>query len=506
MILAKHIWALLCLFGILAGLGLSACSSDGVGCNNDTDCPGTQRCFDGVCRYEVNDPCRDVECPSGQICRNGDCYPMDLDQDEDGYPVVVDCDDGNPEINPGAPERCNGVDDDCDLEIDEQILCGQTCQETQQNPATSPPSDCDAGTPCEQCYAYENSFYYCLEYNGAAHAFRAHPQTTPCDTEHHCDTLRCDEQAWHCDGQNQAWIPGDVPTGDAEACNNIDDDCDGTVDGPAAAADCPTTSHGVPRCDAGTCSFECEAGYHVCGVRCVDSSSPDSCGDRCEACQAPANGDPTCENGVCGFVCHEGHRPLGESCTPCNDSNYCGIDCQPCPGALDCCDGMCTDTSSDPLHCGDCDTSCPSASDICCPNTICCDSAQPLCCGLYCCSSASQCCPGDICCALDGSCCNDHCCNPPNSICCNEGCCPDAHPLCWGQFCCDQDAILCPGETGCCSQDWPVCCGDGACCPAETVCCSNIEGCCPSTHPVCCNGNPDFCCPAGMVCCGDSCC
>ena len=41
------------------------------------------------------------------------------DNDQDGHPSSVDCHDGDPLIFPGAAERCNGLDDDCDMIIDE---------------------------------------------------------------------------------------------------------------------------------------------------------------------------------------------------------------------------------------------------------------------------------------------------------------------------------------------------------------------------------------------------
>lgn len=39
----------------------------------------------------------------------------------EGYATAPDCDDGDPLVNPGAPEACNGADDDCDSEIDEDV-------------------------------------------------------------------------------------------------------------------------------------------------------------------------------------------------------------------------------------------------------------------------------------------------------------------------------------------------------------------------------------------------
>lgn len=43
------------------------------------------------------------------------------DADGDGFTIEVDCDDGDGAVNPGASERCNGEDDDCDTIIDENV-------------------------------------------------------------------------------------------------------------------------------------------------------------------------------------------------------------------------------------------------------------------------------------------------------------------------------------------------------------------------------------------------
>ena len=42
------------------------------------------------------------------------------DSDDDDWPDSVDCEPDNPAVFPGAPELCNGIDDDCDADIDEE--------------------------------------------------------------------------------------------------------------------------------------------------------------------------------------------------------------------------------------------------------------------------------------------------------------------------------------------------------------------------------------------------
>ena len=44
------------------------------------------------------------------------------DMDSDGYLSDEDCNDSQAEVHPGAPELCDGMDNDCDGEVDEEVM------------------------------------------------------------------------------------------------------------------------------------------------------------------------------------------------------------------------------------------------------------------------------------------------------------------------------------------------------------------------------------------------
>jgi hypothetical protein len=63
-----------------------------------------------------------------------------------------------------------------------------------------------------------------------------------------------------------------------------------------------------------------DAGQHLCGQTCVDSTSVASCGASCVPCADPDNGSATCNGTTCGIACDPNFTPSGttcvRSCTP----------------------------------------------------------------------------------------------------------------------------------------------------------------------------------------------
>ncbi len=114
-----------------------------------------------------------------------------VDEDADGVLYPTDCDDRDAATFPGADETCNGVDDDCDGEADEDAVDVSTFYAD-----TDGDGHGDAADPVEACVAPEGYV----------------------------------ETGDDCDDGSAAVSPSAE-----ESCNDTDDDCDGAVD---EALDC----------------------------------------------------------------------------------------------------------------------------------------------------------------------------------------------------------------------------------------------------------------------------
>lgn len=74
--------------------------------------------------------CDDSDCVNAPACGgNGDTGDSDVDNDGDGYTADEDCNDNDKNINPGAKEKCNNKDDDCDGTVDNDPTNGATYYE-----------------------------------------------------------------------------------------------------------------------------------------------------------------------------------------------------------------------------------------------------------------------------------------------------------------------------------------------------------------------------------------
>lgn len=205
-----------------------------------------------------------------------------FDQDGDGQPspvtcpdvaTALDCDDSNADVYVGAPELCNGLDDDCDVEVDEDTSvdndndgytsCGGDCNDQDNSAYPLAPEKCDGqdnncdGTP-DDGFDLDGDGYLDAQscpfaslkdcddnnvaiYNGA---------TEVCDTlDNNCNGITDEGFDLDKDGHKDADACGElvdepdcddtdpeVYTGAIERCDGKDNNCDASID--EGLADC----------------------------------------------------------------------------------------------------------------------------------------------------------------------------------------------------------------------------------------------------------------------------
>jgi hypothetical protein len=372
--------------GGCAQQGVFVCRPGGdVGCTAAPGLPSLEICngVDDDCDGAIDDG---LDCP--------DCLP-----DEVCNGLDDDCDDTIDEgvsnacgqCGPVPPEQCNGSDDDCDGETDEGLLnaCGQ-CGPVPLEQCNGLDDDCDGQidegvrNACGHCGAVPNEACNNADddcdgqtdegVRNACGQCGAVPNEACNDLDDDCDDQIdeggvCAGRAERCDGLDQDadgrvdedltrtcgvsnvgacrtgtetcesgdWAPcvGDVRPR-SEACNNADDDCDGSTDEGISQL----CGSDVGRCRIG--GQTCQAG--VFGA-CLDAIAP-----RAEICDGVDDDcDGTTDEGVlnacglCGPAPDETCNSIDDDCDGRIDerlSQQCGSDIGTCrPGLQQCADG-----------------------------------------------------------------------------------------------------------------------------------------------------------------------
>jgi hypothetical protein len=375
----------LCYDGALSTQGVGACRS------------GVEKCAGG--RWSE---CVGQVMPAAERC-NGDDDDCDGEVDEDtrarcvaadtGCTGELVCKKGKPSCSAPdpEPEACNGRDDDCDGDTDEDA----------DRPCVDDNAGCSDAAGAILCQGVCTAgVRHCAGGELGACVDQVKPHGERCDT----GAIAFDDD---CDGE-------------------VDEDCGCTLGGKracyAAAADPrtgATCQPGTQQCKGGTWGA-CTGADKPRAEQCPPDGVDDDCngtiddvkgrGDDCVTtrpgrchrgtrvcrdaqlvCEAPSAIEETCNE--IDDDC-DGHTDEGYDLK--NDRDHCGECGNKCGDDRECCDGACVDLSSNHDHCSMCGTSC-GADEKCCDSTCTAPVFDPANCGAcgHACGPTDACCNGE---------------------------------------------------------------------------------------------------------------
>ncbi|MHA1740795.1 MAG: MopE-related protein, partial [Candidatus Thorarchaeota archaeon] len=297
---------------------------DGDGTPDILDCaplnplvnPEAEEVCDGMdnnCNSLVDEGFADTDADGWKDC-------VDEDDDGDGDPDDLDCAPLDPTVNSSALEVCDGFDNDCDGEVDEdlgELACGKgVCFHTVPACLNGVPQVCDPlkGVSEEVCDGLDNDCDGLVDEDlgviscGLGVCFHTVPA---CQNG---EPVECDP------------LEGASP----EVCDGLDNDCDGKVDEELGTTTCGlgVCEHTVQNCVGGV-PVECNP---------LEGASTEVCDGLDNDCDGKVDeelGTTTCGMGECEHTVQNCVNGVVQLCNP-----FEGASAEVCDGLDNDCDGL----------------------------------------------------------------------------------------------------------------------------------------------------------------------